>query len=51
VRVQSISLASALLTSSPRPIDWPKLTAEFEKQMFARAKEAVKASEDAAKRA
>ncbi|MFC2049159.1 FAD-dependent oxidoreductase [Chlamydiota bacterium] len=39
---------STLLASSAQPIDWPRLTEKFEKEMFARARIAVQESESAA---
>jgi|GEM_PF-1030680 len=46
--LEDARLLSTLLASSPKPIDWPRLTEEFEKQMFARAKQAVQESDNAA---
>ncbi|MDF2550101.1 MAG: hypothetical protein K0S07_1168 [Chlamydiales bacterium] len=46
--LEDARLLSALLTSSPKPIDWPRLTEEYERQMFARAKKAVQESDSAA---
>ena len=46
--LEDARLLSALLASSPQPIDWPKLTEEFERQMFARARQAVQESDGAA---
>lgn len=48
--LEDARLLSALLTSSPMPVDWPKLTAEFETQMFARAKQAIEETENIAKK-
>jgi 2-polyprenyl-6-methoxyphenol hydroxylase-like FAD-dependent oxidoreductase len=42
--LEDARVLSELLTSSPTPIDWPKLTAEYERQMFARAKKVVQES-------
>lgn len=46
--LEDARLLSALLTSSQKPIDWPKLTEEYERQMFVRAKEMVQASNNTA---
>jgi salicylate hydroxylase len=46
--LEDARLLVSLLASSSKPIDWPKLTGEFEKEMFARAKIAVQESENAA---
>ncbi|MDP1608872.1 MAG: FAD-dependent monooxygenase [Chlamydiales bacterium] len=46
--LEDARLLSTLLTSSPKPIDWPRLTQTFEREMFARAKIAVQESESAA---
>ena len=48
--LEDARLLSSLLASSPIPVDWPKLTAEFETQMFARAKQAIEETENIAKR-
>lgn len=47
--LEDARLLSTLLASSPKPVDWPKLTGEFERQMFARAVQAVQESEHAAR--
>lgn len=44
--LEDARLLSALLTSSPKPIDWPKLTEEYEKQMFNRARKVVQESDN-----
>lgn len=46
--LEDARLFSTLLASSSKPIDWPKLIAQYEKEMFARAKIAVQESENAA---
>lgn len=46
--LEDARLLSTLLASSPKPIDWPRLTEEFERQMFSRAKQAVQESDNAA---
>ena len=46
--LEDARLLSALLTASPKPIDWPRLTEEFERQMFERARIAVQESDSAA---
>lgn len=46
--LEDARLLSTLLASSPKPIDWSRLTEEFERQMFARARQAVQESENAA---
>lgn len=46
--LEDARLLSALLASSPSPIDWPRLTEKFEREMFARARIAVQESENAA---
>jgi 2-polyprenyl-6-methoxyphenol hydroxylase-like FAD-dependent oxidoreductase len=46
--LEDARLLSTLLASSPKPVDWPKLTEEFERQMFTRARIAVQESENAA---
>lgn len=46
--LEDARLLSNLLASSPKPIDWPRLTGKFETEMFARAKIAVQESESAA---
>jgi 2-polyprenyl-6-methoxyphenol hydroxylase-like FAD-dependent oxidoreductase len=46
--LEDARVLSALLTASPQPIDWPRLTEAFEREMFARAKLAVQESEGAA---
>lgn len=47
--LEDARLLTSLLSSSLKPIDWPKLIGAFEKEMFARAKIAVQESENAAK--
>lgn len=47
--LEDARLLSSLLTSSSTPLDWEKLTAEFENQMFARAKQAIEETEATAK--
>ena len=42
--LEDARLLSTLLTSSQKPIDWPKLTEEYERQMFVRARKAVQES-------
>ncbi len=46
--LEDARLLSALLASSTKPIDWPKLIGQYEKEMFARARNAVQESENAA---
>jgi 2-polyprenyl-6-methoxyphenol hydroxylase-like FAD-dependent oxidoreductase len=46
--IEDARLLSTLLASSPKPIDWPRLTEAFEREMFARARIAVQESESAA---
>ncbi len=46
--LEDARLLSALLTSSPKPIDWPKLIEKYEREMFTRARIAVQESESAA---
>lgn len=46
--LEDARLLSALLASSPKLIDFPRLTGEFEREMFARARVAVQESEQAA---
>lgn len=46
--LEDARLLSALLASAPKPIDWSKLTEEFERQMFTRARKAVQESDSAA---
>ncbi len=46
--LEDARLLSTLLASSPKPINWARLTAEFERQMFTRAKIAVQESNSAA---
>jgi salicylate hydroxylase len=46
--LEDARLLSTLLASSSKPIDWPKLIKQYEKEMFARAKIAVQESENAA---
>ena len=46
--LEDARLLSTLLASSPKPIDWPRLTEEFEREMFARARIAVQESDSAA---
>lgn len=45
--LEDARLLSTLLASSSKPTDWPKLIAEYEKEMFARARIAVQESESA----
>lgn len=46
--LEDARLLSVLLVSSAKPIDWPKLMEEYEREMFARARIAVQESENAA---
>jgi 2-polyprenyl-6-methoxyphenol hydroxylase-like FAD-dependent oxidoreductase len=46
--LEDARLLSTLLNSFPKPIDWPSLIAQYEKEMFARARIAVQESESAA---
>jgi len=46
--LEDARVLSTLLTSSTKPIDWPKLIGEYEREMFARARTAVQESENAA---
>jgi 2-polyprenyl-6-methoxyphenol hydroxylase-like FAD-dependent oxidoreductase len=46
--LEDARVLSALINSSPKPIDWPKLTEKFEREMFARVKIAVQESDRAA---
>ncbi len=46
--LEDARLLSTLLAASQKPIDWPKLTEAFERQMFVRAKQAVEESDNAA---
>lgn len=46
--LEDARLLSHLLASSPKPIDWPRLTEQYEREMFARARVAVQESESAA---
>lgn len=46
--LEDARLLTALLASSPKPIDWPKWIEAFEREMFARARVAVQESESAA---
>jgi 2-polyprenyl-6-methoxyphenol hydroxylase-like FAD-dependent oxidoreductase len=46
--LEDARLLFSLLTVAPRPVDWRKLTAEFEKKMFRRARQAVEESENTA---
>ena len=46
--LEDARLLSKLLSSSPKRINWTKLTEEYERQMFARAKKAVQESEGTA---
>jgi hypothetical protein len=46
--LEDTRLLSTLLSSSSKPIDWPKLIEQYEKEMFGRAKIAVQESENAA---
>ncbi len=45
--LEDARLLSTLLASSSKPIDWPRLTEEYEKEMFTRARIAVQESENA----
>jgi 2-polyprenyl-6-methoxyphenol hydroxylase-like FAD-dependent oxidoreductase len=45
--LEDARLLSELLASAPKPVNWVELTAEYEKQMFERARLAVKESEEA----
>jgi 2-polyprenyl-6-methoxyphenol hydroxylase-like FAD-dependent oxidoreductase len=42
--LEDARLLTELLTASPRPIDWPRLTEKYERQMVARAKKVVQES-------
>ena len=46
--LEDARLLSALLASSPKPIDWAGLIGKYEREMFARVKVAVQESENAA---
>jgi salicylate hydroxylase len=46
--LEDARLLFTLIASSPRPIDWPRLTEKFEREMFARARIAVQESDRAA---
>lgn len=46
--LEDARLLSALLASSPTPIEWPKLIEKFENQMYARGRIAVQESNNAA---
>lgn len=46
--LEDARLLSTLLASSSKPIDWPKLIGQYEKEMFERAGIAVEESERAA---
>ncbi len=46
--LEDARVLSALLAASPKPIDWPRLTEQFEREMFARVRIAVQESESAA---
>ena len=46
--LEDARLLSALLASSPKPIDWSRLIREYEMEVFARARIAVQESENAA---
>ncbi|MFZ0565811.1 MAG: FAD-dependent monooxygenase [Chlamydiales bacterium] len=46
--LEDARLLSALLVSSPKPIDWVGLIEKYEREMFARVKVAVQESENAA---
>jgi 2-polyprenyl-6-methoxyphenol hydroxylase-like FAD-dependent oxidoreductase len=46
--LEDARLLSTLLASSSKPIDWPRLTEKFEREMFARARIAVQESDHAA---
>lgn len=45
--LEDARLLSTLLASSAKPIDWPRLTEEYEREMFTRARIAVQESENA----
>ena len=45
--LEDARLLSSLLTSAPKPINWPKLIEKYEREMFARARIAVQESESA----
>jgi len=46
--LEDARLLSTLIASSSKPIDWPKLIANYEREMFTRARIAVQESESAA---
>jgi 2-polyprenyl-6-methoxyphenol hydroxylase-like FAD-dependent oxidoreductase len=46
--LEDARILSALLASSSKPIDWPRLIEKFEREMFSKAKIAVQESEKAA---
>ena len=46
--LEDARLLTTLLVSSSRPIDWPKLIEQYEREMFARARTAIEESESAA---
>ena len=46
--LEDARLLSMLLASSAKPIDWPRLTEKFEREMFVRARIAVQESNSAA---
>lgn len=46
--LEDARLLSVLLTTSPNPMDWPKVIEQYEREMCARAKIAVQESENAA---
>ncbi|MBS0585204.1 MAG: FAD-dependent monooxygenase [Verrucomicrobia bacterium] len=46
--LEDARLLSALLASTPNPIEWPGLIEQYERDMFARARAAVQESENAA---
>lgn len=46
--LEDARLLSSLLASCEHPVHWPKLTGEYEKQMFDRARKAVQESNQAA---
>ncbi|GAB4229647.1 MAG: NAD(P)/FAD-dependent oxidoreductase [Chlamydiales bacterium] len=47
--LEDARLLSSLLASSISPIEWPKLTEKFEREMYTRARAAVQESENAAR--
>lgn len=48
--LEDARLLSTLLASSSKPIEWPRLIEQYEREMFARARVAVQESESAAER-